>query len=155
MIATRLLVAACLLPMVIAASADEKFDTRTASFAVTFHDETSAYRDAAVIVLPGASVVFQTVGGPPGDYAAVTTDGTLVQQGLHQWKWTAPDRPGTYLITFEGPGKKDAIAMHGFVMVPADRRSRTVCSTAIASASTPRRRSKAIRCTCRRRVSSK
>ena len=76
MIATRLLVAACLLPMVIAASADEKFDTRTASFAVTFHDETSAYRDAAVIVLPGASVVFQTVGGPPGDYAAVTTDGT-------------------------------------------------------------------------------
>jgi glutathione-regulated potassium-efflux system ancillary protein KefC/glutathione-regulated potassium-efflux system protein KefB len=51
MIATRLLVAACLLPMVIAASADEKFDTRTASFAVTFHEEISAYRDAAVIVL--------------------------------------------------------------------------------------------------------
>jgi uncharacterized protein YcbK (DUF882 family) len=119
MIATRLLVAACLLPMVIAAAADEKFDTRTASFAVTFHDETSAYRDAAVIVLPGASVVFQTVGGPPGDYAAVTSDGTLVQQGLHQWKWTAPDRPGTYLVTFEGPGKKDTIAVHGFVMVPA------------------------------------
>jgi hypothetical protein len=119
MIATRLLVAASLLPMVIAASADEKFDTRTASFAVTFHDETSAYRDAAVIVLPGASVVFQTVGGPPGDYAAVTSDGTLVQQGLHQWKWTAPDRPGTYLVTFEGPGKKDTIAVHGFVMVPA------------------------------------
>ena len=33
--------------------------------------------------------------------------------------WTAPERPGTYLITFEGPGKKDAIAVHAFVMVPA------------------------------------
>ena len=119
MIARRLMLAACLLSVVLAASADEKFDTRTASFAVTFHDETTAYRDAAVIVLPGASAVFQTTGGPPGDYRAVTADGTLVQQGLHQWKWTAPDRPGTYLVTFEGPGKKDAIAVHAFVMVPA------------------------------------
>jgi hypothetical protein len=119
MIVTRLLFAASLLPVILAAPADGKFDTKVASFAVTFHDETSAYRDAAVIVLPGASVVFRTVGGPPGDYAAMTADGTLVQQGLQQWKWTAPDRPGTYLITFEGPGKKDAIAVHGFVMVPA------------------------------------
>jgi hypothetical protein len=119
MIARRLLFTACLLPVVIAASADEKFDTKAASFAVAFHDEISAYRDAAVIVLPGAPVVFHTVGGPPGDYAAVTADGTLVQLGLRQWRWTAPDRPGTYLITFEGPRRKDAIAVHGFVMVPA------------------------------------
>jgi hypothetical protein len=119
MIASRLLLTACLLPVVIAASAAETFDTKAASFAVTFHDETSAYRDAAVIVLPGASVAFHTADGPPGDYAAATADGTLVQRGLRQWRWTAPDRPGTYLITFEGPGKKDAIAVHGFVMVPA------------------------------------
>jgi len=58
-------------------------------------------------------------GGPPGDYTAATADGTLVQQGLQQWTWTAPDRPGTYLVTFDGPGKKDRIAVHGFVMVPA------------------------------------
>ena len=41
------------------------------------------------------------------------------QQGVRQWKWTAPERPGTYLVTVEGPGTKDAIAVHAFVMVPA------------------------------------
>jgi len=115
----RLLLAACLLAAVAAARAGDTFDTRTASFAVTFHGEISAYRDATVVVLPGAAVTFDIVGGPPGDYAASTGDGTLVQQRAHQWRWIAPDRPGTYLISFEGPGKKDAIAVHGFVMVPA------------------------------------
>jgi hypothetical protein len=99
--------------------AGERFDTKTASFAITFHDETSAYRDTAMVVMPGAAVVFNAIGGPPGDYAAATAAGTLIQQGQQQWRWTAPDRPGTYLITFDGPGKKDAIAVHAFVMVPA------------------------------------
>src|SRR5207249_11020562 len=94
-----------------------KFDAKTASFAVTFHDETSAYRDTALVSMPRATVVINAVGGPPGDYAATTRDGVLVQQGVRQWKWTAPERPGTYLITVEGPGKKDAIALHAFVMV--------------------------------------
>ncbi len=99
--------------------AGDTFDAKTASFAVTFHDETSAYRDAALVLMPRATVVINAVGGPPGDYAATTASGVLVQQGLRQWKWTAPERPGTYLITVEGPGKKDAIAVHAFVMVPA------------------------------------
>jgi hypothetical protein len=118
----RLLFAACLLPALVStrlAGTAATFDTRTASFALTFHDETSGYRDAAAIVMPGAALIVNTVGGPPGDYAAVTSTGTLVQQGTHQWRWTAPDRPGSYQITFEGPGKNDAIALHTFVMVPA------------------------------------
>ena len=53
-------------------------------------DETSAYRDTSVVVLPGAVVVFNAVGGPPGDYAMTTNDGTLVQKGLRQWRWSAP-----------------------------------------------------------------
>jgi uncharacterized protein YcbK (DUF882 family) len=114
-----LLLAVGMLTAVVAARADDRFDTRTASFALTFHDETSAYRDTAVVVMPAGVVIFNTVGGPPGDYAAATEAGTLVQQGTHQWRWTAPDRPGTYLITFDGPGKKDAIAVHAFVLVPA------------------------------------
>jgi hypothetical protein len=96
-----------------------RFDTKTASFALTFHGETSAYRDVAVVATPGAAVVFDAVGGPPGDFAATTANGTLVQQGQRQWKWTAPDRPGTYLVTVDGPGSKDAIAVHAFVTVPA------------------------------------
>jgi len=96
----------------------ETFDTRTASFAITFHGETSAYHDTAVMVMPGSAVIFDAIGGPPGDYTGVTDHGTLVQQGLRQWKWTAPERPGAYLVTFQGPGKKDTIAAHAFVMVP-------------------------------------
>ena len=107
---------------VAAAPADvplKKYDTKTASFAITFHGETSAYRDTSVIVLPGAVVVFNAVGGPPVDYSMRTADGVAVQEGLRQWKWSAPARSGTYKLTFDGPGQKDAIVVHAFVMVPA------------------------------------
>jgi hypothetical protein len=97
----------------------KKYDTKTASFAVRFHSEISAYRDTSVIVMPGAAVVFNSIGGPPGDFAMTTTDGVAVQQGVRQWRWTAPERPGTYKLTFDGPGQKDAIVVHAFVMVPA------------------------------------
>jgi len=106
------------LMIALSARAEQHFDTKTASFAITFHDETSAYRDSSVVLMPGASVVFNAIGGPPGDYAASTKDGTLVQQAARRWVWTAPQRPGTYLVTIEGAGKKDAIAVHAFVMVP-------------------------------------
>ena len=65
------------------------FDTKTASFAVTFHGETSAYRDSSAIVMPGAAVVFDAIGGPLGDYAMTTTAGIMVQQGVRRWRWTA------------------------------------------------------------------
>src|SRR5438477_7106186 len=95
-----------------------KYDAETASFAIAFHGETSAYRDTVVVSMPGSAVIFDAVGGPPGDYALTTTSGTAVQQGLRQWRWTAPDRPGVYSLTFDGPGKKDAIVVHAFVTVP-------------------------------------
>ena len=102
-----------------AATAPSKYDAKTASFAVTFHGETSAYRDSSAIVMPGAAVVFDAIGGPPGDYAMTTDDGIMVQQGVRRWRWTAPSRPGTYKLRFEGPGEKSAIVVHAFVMVPA------------------------------------
>ena len=98
--------------------ADRAFDSETASFALTFHDETSAYRDTAVVMMPGASVMLGAVGGPPGDYAASTDHGTLVQRDARRWLWTAPDRPGTYRIVVSGPARQDTIAVHAFVMVP-------------------------------------
>ena len=76
-------------------SPPRKYDTKTASFAISYHGETSAYRDTSVVVLPGAVVVFDAVGGPPGDYAMKTNDGTLVQKGLRRWQCR---RPG-----FQGP----------------------------------------------------
>ena len=99
--------------------AGESFDPRTAPFAITFHEETSAYRDTAAVVMPRGVVIFNAVGGPSGAYAGETEAGMLVQRGARQWRWTAPDRPGTYLVTFNGPGKHDTIAVHAFVMVPA------------------------------------
>jgi hypothetical protein len=116
---SQLLIAACLAPVLLSARAADTFDTKAASFAVTFHDETSAYRDTAIVAMPREAVIFNAVGGPAGDYAAATESGTLVQQGNQQWRWIAPERPGTYVIRFEGPAKKDAIAVHAFVMVPA------------------------------------
>jgi len=123
MTAARALLAAILLStfasLLAAADTPRKYDTKTASFAVTFHDETSAYRDSSAIVMPGAAVVFEAIGGPPGDYAMTAADGIMVQQGVRRWRWTAPPRPGAYTLTFDGPGEKDAIVMHAFVMVPA------------------------------------
>jgi hypothetical protein len=117
---SRLAMVACLaLGLAGVSRAGGGFDPKTASFAITFHGETSAYRDTAIVVMPGAAVIFDAVGGPVGDFKGVTESGILVQQSRHQWRWTAPDRHGTYLITFDGPGKKDAIAIHAFVMVPA------------------------------------
>jgi hypothetical protein len=101
------------------ARAAAEFDTKTASFAITFHGESSAYRDTSVVVMPGGVVIFDGIGGPPGVYALRTDDGMAVQQGVRQWRWTAPDRPGLYTLKFDGPDKKEAIVVHAFAMVPA------------------------------------
>jgi uncharacterized protein YcbK (DUF882 family) len=95
------------------------FDTKTASFAITFHGESSSYRDAAVVVMPGDVVIFNAVGGPPGAYALKTGDGIAAQQGVRQWRWTAPGHPGAFTLTFGAPGKKDEIVVHAFATVPA------------------------------------
>ena len=100
----------------------EKVDTKTASYALAFHDVVSAYRDTAMFVLPGARVVIDAVGGPAGDYAVATEEGIAEQLALRRWRWTAPDRPGIATLRFQGPGNpesKDEIVVHAFVMVPA------------------------------------
>ena len=113
------IVASLSLALAGASRAGSGFDPKIVAFAVTFHEESSAYRDTALVAMPGAAVIVDAVGGPAGDYQATTEAGILVQQSLRQWRWTAPDRPGTYLISVDGPGKKDTIAIHAFVMVPA------------------------------------
>jgi hypothetical protein len=103
------------------ASSGDTFDTKTAGFAVVFHGERSGYRDTSVVVMPGEAVIFDAA-GPPADYTLKTDHGIAVQQSARQFRWTAPDRPGTYELRFKGPGRKDAhdeIVVHAFVMVPA------------------------------------
>ncbi len=107
--------------LVATAASPKPRDDDTASFAVAYHGETTAYRDAALALMPGASVTIDAVGGPPGDYAAASLSGVLVQRALKRWTWTAPTRPGSYLISVAGPAKNDRIDVHAFVMVPASR----------------------------------
>ena len=118
-----LIVTAAILVSVRASSDETAFDTKTAGFAIVFHGERSAYRNTSVVVMPGGSVIFDAA-GPAGEYSLKTDHGTAVQQSARQFRWTAPDRPGTYELTFKGPGRKDAhddILVHAFVMVPATR----------------------------------
>ena len=99
----------------------DQFDDRLAGFNLVFHGESTAYRDAFVAVMPGDAVIFD-LAGPAGEYKLETEHGIAVQQSARQWRWKAPDRPGTYKLTFTGPGRKEAhddIVVHGFVMVPA------------------------------------
>jgi hypothetical protein len=103
------------------AAVPSRFDAKTAGFAITFHAERSAYQDTAVAAMPGAAVTFNVV-GPAGAYGVKTAAGTAVQKSAHQWRWTAPNLPGTYELKFRGPGgghQHDEIVVHVFVMVPA------------------------------------
>jgi len=90
-----------------------------ASFALAYHGEVTAYRDAATFVMPKAAMSFEALNGPSGDYRLRTDAGTAVQIAARKWRWIAPDRPGSYVLKFDGPDAKDAITMHAFVMVPA------------------------------------
>jgi hypothetical protein len=121
-LAPALAVAAALLAGVSAAS-DDKFDEKTVGFALVFKGERTTYRDAALAVMPREAVIFDTA-GPTGTYMVKTDHGTAVQQSAHQFRWTAPDQPGTYELTFQGPGATDAhdhLVVHAFVMVPASQ----------------------------------
>lgn len=103
-----------------ATSPPHTFDTRTASFAVAFHDDVSAYADTSVVVLPHGRVTLKAIDGPAGDYDARAADGALAKTGAREWRWDAPGRPGLYAITVQGPaGSEDAIVLHVFVLVPA------------------------------------
>jgi hypothetical protein len=96
-------------------------DTQLAGFTVLFRGESTAYKDAFIAVMPGDAVMFDAA-GPAGEYRLQTEHGTAVQRSARQWRWTAPERPGTYELSFRGPGRTEAhddIVVHAFVMVPA------------------------------------
>ena len=97
-----------------------KYDTKTASFAITLsrrNIRVSRHLGRRHAGRRRSSSTRSAV--RPATTRMKTNDGTLVQQGLRQWRWTAPGAPGTYKLTFDGPGEKDAIKVHAFVMVPA------------------------------------
>lgn len=97
----------------------DRFDTKTVDFALSFKGETTAYRDAAVFVMPNESITIDAVGGPPGDYSISTDQGVLVQLKPRQWTWTAPGSARVCVLKADGPASKDAMTLHAFVMVPA------------------------------------
>jgi hypothetical protein len=95
------------------------FDTKTAAFSIVFKGESSSYRDASAFVMPGTTLTVEAVDGPPGEYVFVAERGAFTIQTAHAWKWRAPAAPGLYTLEIHGPGRKDTITLHVFVMVPA------------------------------------
>jgi hypothetical protein len=96
-----------------------KFDVRTTAFAVAFNGEISAYREMSAFVLPDASLIFEAVNGPPGDYALRASAGEASTVAPRKWRWRAPTDAGLYPLRFDGPGERDAITLNVFVMVPS------------------------------------
>src|SRR5207248_3464734 len=81
------------------------FDARTADFAVAFNDQIGSYREMASFVMPSTPMTFEVVERPSGTYSLSAEQGTVAQFGAHTWRWTAPDKPGVYVLKFEGPAK--------------------------------------------------
>src|SRR5437868_2412300 len=94
------------------------FETKTASFAIAFRGDVSAYRDMSAFVLPGATVIFEAVNGPPGDYDLKASHGAVNRPAPRKWRWIAPDNPGLYELRFDGPSHAGTIDLHVFVIVP-------------------------------------
>jgi len=95
---------------------------QTASYALAFHGVAASYHDLAMFVLPDSRVLIDAVGGPAGDYAMSTEQGTSEQLAPRRWRWTAPSRPGVATLRFAGPGKSgdsDVIDLRAFIMEPA------------------------------------
>lgn len=88
-------------------------------FALSFNGHVWPHDTAFVSLLPGATMVFEAIGGSAGKYELETDHGTAVQSARRKWRWTAPDRPGTYRLKFDGPGH--SIDVHAFVLVPTGR----------------------------------
>jgi len=94
------------------------FDTKSAAFSISFNGETSAYRDTATFVLPGAPVTIEAVGGPDGEYTLKSEQGHFAARGSRAWRWTAPAEYGQYDLKISPPNAKDDITLHVFVMTP-------------------------------------
>jgi hypothetical protein len=89
------------------------------ALALAFNGHVWPYDTAFVSLLPGATMVFEIQDGDGGQFRADAAQGTMIQTAARQWKWTAPQRSGTYALRFKGP--QHSIAVHAFVLVPARR----------------------------------
>ncbi|HZR21962.1 MAG TPA: DUF882 domain-containing protein [Vicinamibacterales bacterium] len=77
----------------------QKFDAKTASFAIAFGDVVSSYREFSMFVLPGERV-------------SLTVGDDAIQ-------WTAPSHPGIYPMKYVRPTPPyDEITLRAIVLVP-------------------------------------
>jgi hypothetical protein len=99
----------------------DRFDRKTATFSIKFHNEVSPYRDISAFVMPSERLVIEAVGGLRGEYKLSADRGAVVPTGPQRWTWQAPAKTGQYEIEVKGPSTSgsDTITLRAFVMVPA------------------------------------
>lgn len=95
------------------------FSPERAGFAVKFKEETFSYRALGIFVLPGETVVLETLQqDQPADSVVEVPKGAAVPVSANRWKWKAPEKPGLYPVTVTCPAVQDTITLNAFVMVP-------------------------------------
>ena len=94
-------------------------DPQTAPFDISFHNQTAAYRDQTVSVLPGASLTIDARGGTPGAYNLQAAAGDVFRHSDRQWVWQAPAEAGLYDLKVTASDHE--ITLHAFVTVPASQ----------------------------------
>ena len=104
---------------------ERPYDERI-SFAVKFNDEVSPHRLISTSVMPGEDLTLEAVLTDENVALVAGSDGgSLERIDRDEWKWTAPDEPGSVTcIQISDAREDETICVHVFVMVPWDGSSR-------------------------------
>ena len=74
----------------------------------------------AAFVLPGQTLDLAVERSTAAEQVAVRASaGAVSQAGTSEWRWRAPDAPGSYTLQVEGSCASDSMVVRAFVMVPA------------------------------------
>lgn len=94
-------------------------DVARAGFSVKVKDWVSPYRVLGLFAMPGETVDIETLFSRPGEaYSLIATAGTATEVEEGRWQWTAPAKPGAYVLHLEGPF--ETMTLNAFVKTPFD-----------------------------------
>ena len=110
-------------------SAQESKDVKTrinysqekSGFVVKARDVVTPYRETAVFVLPGESIIVEPLFEANDAFQLTARSGKLTSQGKHRWQWQAPNKKGLYKARLKNTTTQETAVLNLFVMVPFER----------------------------------